>query len=69
MEELATGKPTDIPANVQLGSLGENVTFEKVHIGLGQSYRWYGITLLPECQSEIIQLHPDLTSCDISIKK
>ena len=27
------------------------------------------VTLLPECQSEIIQLHPDLTSCDISIKK
>ena len=27
------------------------------------------LTLLPECQSEIIQLHPDLTSCDISIKK
>ena len=27
------------------------------------------LTLLPECQSEIIQLHPDLTSCDLSIKK
>ena len=30
---------------------------------------YFILTLLPECQSEIIQLHPDLTSCDLSIKK
>ena len=30
---------------------------------------WLRITLFTECQSEIIQLHPDSTFYDISIKK